>query len=68
MTMRKFISEKIKLIKMLKFMRSMTQGKIDQAILELGKTDMDPEMKQKVISLLYKSMENKKIAQEHGLL
>jgi len=66
--MRKFISEKIKLIKMLKFMRSMTQGKIDQAILELGKTDMDPEMKQKVISLLYKSMENKKIAQEHGLL
>ena len=49
-------------------MRSMTQGKIDQAILELGKTDMDPEMKQKVISLLYKSMENKKIAQEHGLL
>jgi len=66
--MRKFISEKIKLIKMLKFMRSMTQGKTDQAILELDKIDMDPEMKQKVISLLHKAMQNKKIAQDQGLL
>ena len=49
-------------------MRSMTQGKIDQAILELDKTDMDPQMKQKVISLLHKAMANKRVAQEQGLL